>query len=161
MSSPPSSLRRVTLVVRREPGGVVSPYICDTLRDGEELAIRGPFGDFRLHDSRREILFVAGGSGVAPIRSMLLSMAEKAGTTPGVRRRTTLYFSARSRRDLFLMDELAGLEHSLPDFRFIPALSNPAPGDQWDGETGGITAVLNRKLTRLDNHQAYLCGSAG
>lgn len=161
MSSPPSSLRRLTFIVRREPGGVVSPYICDTLREGEELAIRGPFGDFRLHGSNREILFIAGGSGLAPIRSMLLSMAEKTGTAPGSHRRAALYFSARSRRDLFLMDELAGLERSLADFRFIPALSNPAPGDRWDGETGGITAVLNRKLTGLDNHQAYLCGSAG
>ncbi len=160
MASPPSSPRRLTLIVRREPGGVVSPYICDRLREGEELAVRGPFGDFRLSDSAREILFVAGGSGLAPVRSMLLTMAEKARQTSLSARKATLYFSARSKKDLFLMDELHALEGVLP-FRFVPALSNPAPEEAWDGQRGGITAVLNRGLDRLVDQEAYLCGSAG
>jgi len=159
MASAPSSPERLVFMVRREPAGVVSPYLCDRLQRGQELAIRGPFGDFRLHDSPRELLFVAGGSGLAPIRSMLLTMAEQArrGSTP---RRVTLYFSGRSRKDLFLLEELAALEGQLP-FRFFPLLSNPAPDERWDGERGGMPAVLNRRLDRLDNHEAYLCGSTG
>jgi Na+-transporting NADH:ubiquinone oxidoreductase subunit F len=155
MASSPTSPRRLTLFVRREPGGVVSPYLCDRLQEGEELAIRGPFGDFRLHEGSREILFIAGGSGLAPIRSMLVSMAERASA-----RRSTLYFSVRSKRDLFLFEEFHAMESVLP-FRFIPALSNPLPSELWNGEKGGITAVLNRRLDRLDNYEAYLCGSAG
>jgi Na+-transporting NADH:ubiquinone oxidoreductase subunit F len=156
MASPPSSKHLLTFFVKREPGGVVSPYICDQLRVGDAVALRGPFGDFRMHESEREILLIAGGSGLAPIRSMLLEMVEMSST-----RTATLYFSARSRRDLFDLDELRSLEHTLTGFRFIPALSNPLPHEPWDGETGGITAVLNRRLGRLDNHEAYLCGSAG
>ncbi len=164
MASSPSSPGRLVLWVRRDPGGVVSPYICDSLKVGEELAIRGPFGDFRLHESPRETLFVAGGSGLAPIRSMLLEMAEKttqaaSGQAP-VSRRTTLYFSGRSRRDLFLMEELRALEGALP-FHYVPVLSNPLPGEPWEGEKGGIPSVLNRRLDTLHNHEAYLCGSAG
>ncbi|HTP58061.1 MAG TPA: oxidoreductase, partial [Spirochaetia bacterium] len=129
------------------------------LQQGQELAIRGPFGDFRLHESRRALLFVAGGSGLAPIRSMLLTMAEqaKAGLTS---RPATLYFSGRTRKDLFLMEELSALEAQLP-FRFVPLLSNPSPDERWDGERGGMPAVLNRRLDRMDNHEAYLCGSTG
>ncbi|MGA2766057.1 MAG: 2Fe-2S iron-sulfur cluster binding domain-containing protein [Spirochaetia bacterium] len=159
MASPPSSPGILTLFVRREPGGVVSPYLCDRLHEGDTLAIRGPFGDFRMHESHREILFVAGGSGLAPLMSMLLEMAEKAESAAP--HGATLYFSARSKRDIFNAEELRALEGRLPGFRFIPALSNPLPGDAWDGERGGITAVLNRRLGPLDNHEAYLCGSAG
>ena len=100
--------------------------------------------------------------------SMLLEMAEKAESAApharpasAVPRGATLYFSARSKRDIFNAEELRALEGRLPGFRFIPALSNPLPGDAWDGERGGITAVLNRRLGPLDNHEAYLCGSAG
>jgi Na+-transporting NADH:ubiquinone oxidoreductase subunit F len=156
IASPLSSSGLLTLIVRRETGGTVSPYLCDRCRPGDTLAIRGPFGDFRLHDSSREILFVAGGSGMAPIRSLLLSMAEQ-----GTARRAVYYFSARSARDLFLVEEMRELERGLPDFRFVPALSNPAPGEPWDGEKGGITSVLDRRLGSLDRHEAYLCGSAG
>jgi Na+-transporting NADH:ubiquinone oxidoreductase subunit F len=112
-----------------------------------------------MHESHREILFVAGGSGLAPLMSMLLEMAEKAESAAP--HGATLYFSARSKRDIFNAEELRALEGRLPGFRFIPALSNPLPGDAWDGERGGITAVLNRRLGPLDNHEAYLCGSAG
>jgi len=163
MASSPSSARRLTLIVRREPEGVVSPYVFDRLRQGEELAIRGPFGDFRIHESRREILFIAGGTGLAPIRSMLLEMAEKVrdGAQPArPPRKATLYFSARAKKDLFFMDELHSLEQVLP-LRVVPALSDPEPDDSWDGETGGITAVLDRTLDKLERHEAYLCGSAG
>jgi len=165
MASPPAAalpggLPTITLFVRREPGGVISPYLCDRLRPGDSLTIRGPFGDFRLHESDREVVFVAGGSGLAPLRSMLLFLAGAVATAQ-VLRRATLYFAARSRRDLFLIEEMRGLEGAHPGFRFVPTLSNPLPGESWDGERGGITAVLNRRLVGLAKHDAYLCGSAG
>lgn len=156
MASPPSAQPLLSFFVKREPGGVVSPYICDRLRVGDTLAIRGPFGDFRMHASQRQILFIAGGTGLAPIRSMLLEMAETSST-----RAATLYLSAPARRDLFALEEMRSFQRTLPGFRFIPALSNPLPNEHWEGETGGITAVLNRSLGRLESHEAYLCGSAG
>ena len=62
-------------------------------------------------------------------------------------------------RDLFLVDEMRALEKRLPDFRFIPALSAPEPGDTWDGETGLITEVVDRHSRARGRHEAYLCGS--
>jgi Na+-transporting NADH:ubiquinone oxidoreductase subunit F len=159
MASPPSYPRRLVFMVRRESGGTVSPYICDRLREGQELAVRGPFGDFRMHDSLREALLIAGGSGLAPLWAMLQVMAEEV-RAGKISRKTTLYFSARKKNDLFLVNELLAMEKILP-FRFVPALSNPRPAEPWDGERGGISAVLDRRLDRLDNHEAYLCGSAG
>ena len=161
MASSPSSPRRLVFIVRRDPAGVVSPYLCDRLREGDTLAIRGPFGDFRMHESNREILFVAGGSGLAPIRSMLLSMTERQALSGSVPRAATLFFSVRSAKDLFHGEELKLMEGSLAGFRFVPAFSNPGPGEPWDGEKGGITAVLNRRFSALSDHDAYLCGSAG
>jgi len=155
MASPPSSPQRLVIMVRRDPGGVVSPYLCDKLHQGQELTVRGPFGDFRLHESTRKVLFIAGGSGLAPIWSMLSTMRENAQD-----RVTTLYFSARSKRDLFFLDKFYALQSALP-FRFIPVLSDPAAGEAWDGEPGGIATVLNRRLDSLEDHEAYLCGSAG
>lgn len=156
IASAPSSRRRLTLIVRREPEGTVSPYLCERLAPGDRLTIRGPFGEFRLHDGPRDMVLIAGGSGMAPIRSLLLSMAEA-----GVHRPATYYFTARTTRDLFMGEEMQELERLLPGFRFVPSLSNPLPGEPWEGETGGITAVLARRLGTLDRHEAYLCGSAG
>jgi len=159
IASSPSYPRRLVVMVRRESGGTVSPYICDHLREGQELVVRGPFGDFRMHDSLREALLIAGGSGLAPLWAMLQVMAEEV-RAGKISRKTTLYFSARKKNDLFLVNELLAMEKILP-FRFVPALSNPRPAEPWDGERGGISAVLDRRLDRLDNHEAYLCGSAG
>jgi len=156
IASAPSSKRDLALIVRREPEGTVSPYLCDRLAPGDRLPIRGPFGEFRLHDSPREMLLIAGGSGMAPIRSLLLSMAEA-----GIHRPATYYFTARTLKDLFMVEEMREMERRLPGFHFVPSLSNPLPGEPWEGEKGGITAVLARRLGTLDRHEAYLCGSAG
>jgi Na+-transporting NADH:ubiquinone oxidoreductase subunit F len=93
---------------------------------------------------------------MAPIKSMLLDMAEKAST-----RKATYFFGARAVRDLFLVEEMRGFEKKLPGFSFVPALSNPLPEDKWEGETGLITEVLDRRFKTLDHHEAYLCGSPG
>jgi len=138
------------------PNGICTTYVFNHLKVGDAVTINGPYGDFYLRDSDRDIVFVAGGSGMAPIKSILLDMAEKGST-----RKATYFFGARARRDLFLVEEMRELEKRLPAFRFVPALSNPAPEDQWNGETGLITDVLGRHFDHLDHHEAYLCGSPG
>ena len=97
---------------------------------------------------------VAGGSGMAPIRSILHDMADR-----GVARKTRYFFGAQTRQDLFLVDEMKELEGRLPDFKFIPALSAPRPEDGWSGETGLVTETMNRHVDRVDTMEAYLCGS--
>lgn len=156
VSSPPSAKGIVELEIRLVPNGICTTYVFRHLKVGDAVTINGPYGDFFLRDSDREAVFVAGGSGMAPIKSMLLDMAEK-----GSDRKATYFFGARAARDLFLVEEMRALERRLPNFRFVPALSSPAPNDDWKGETGLITDVLARHYDRMDNHEAYLCGSPG
>ena len=156
ISSAPSRKDAVELEVRLVPNGICTTYVFQHLKVGDSVSINGPYGEFHLRDSDRDILFVAGGSGMAPIKSILLDMVER-----GIRRKATYFFGARAVRDLFLVEEMRELEKKLPGFKFVPALSNPEPGDNWEGEKGLITEVLSRHFERLDHHEAYLCGSPG
>jgi len=156
MASVPSSKNEVELEIRLVPNGICTTYVFNYLKEGDSITLNGPYGEFHLNDSDRDIIFIAGGSGMAPIKSMLNDMAEK-----GISRKATYFFGARAVRDLFLIDEMKELEKRLPNFKFIPALSEPLPENNWKGETGLITEVLDRNLTLGDNIEAYLCGSPG
>ena len=90
---------------------------------------------------------------MAPILSLLRSMAEDVS-----QRRATYYYGARGRRDLCYLDEMEALAHRLPEFRFVAALSDPAVGEEWDGEVGMITDVVQRGEESLRKADAYLCG---
>jgi Na+-transporting NADH:ubiquinone oxidoreductase subunit F len=157
MSSPPSEKNAIELIIRLVPGGICTTWVFTLLKEGDEVTFTGPFGDFRLSDTDREMLWVAGGSGMAPFWSIIRDMREK-----NVQRRCTYFFGAVGKRDLFLIDELRELEQELPWFTFIPALSEPNDGDHWDGETGLITEVVDRHVKdSADEQEAYLCGSGG
>jgi Na+-transporting NADH:ubiquinone oxidoreductase subunit F len=156
MASPPSSDSRLTLLFQRVPDGACTSYVFDSLREGDRVTVNGPFGSFFLKESRRPIVFVAGGSGIAPIRAILLDMAESRIDRPAV-----FLFSAHTAADLVYGQDMSAVEHLLPDFRFIPVLSRPLPGDRWEGERGGLPAALSRLLPPLDGHEAYLCGGPG
>src|SRR5207302_9125635 len=107
---------------------------------GQEMEAKGPYGVFRLREkSDSNIICVGGGSGMAPIWSLLNDMAER-----GIKRKATYFYGARTRKDLFYLDRLQQLEERLPSFRFVPALSMATLEDEWDGETGLITEVLDR-----------------
>lgn len=156
MASIPSKKDTVELEIRLVPNGICTTYIFNYLKEGDQVTLNGPYGEFHLNDSDRDILFIAGGSGMAPIKSMLYDMAEK-----GIDRHAVYFFGARAVRDLFLLDEMKELEQRLANFRFVPALSEPLPEDNWSGETGLITDVLDRHIESGDNKEAYLCGSPG
>ncbi|NQT92089.1 MAG: 2Fe-2S iron-sulfur cluster binding domain-containing protein [Lentisphaerae bacterium] len=154
LSSAPSSQDTAELEIRYVPGGICTTYVHQHLEKGDKVTINGPYGDFHLQETDREILFIAGGSGMAPVKSILLDMAEH-----GNARRTRYFFGAKSLRDLFLVEEMRELEKRLPSFEFVPALSEPLPEDHWSGETGLITEVVNRHIDNGNNLEAYLCGS--
>ena len=156
MASQPSRKNEVELEIRLVPNGICTTYIFEHLKEGDPVTINGPYGDFHLRDTDARIIFIAGGSGNAPIKSMLYNMMETNNT------REALYlFGARAVRDLFLIDEMRELEKNLANFRYIPALSEPLPEDNWKGETGLITDVLDRHINSGENTEAYLCGSPG
>ncbi len=154
ISSPPSDKRHVEMEIRLVPNGICTTYVHTKLRVGDAVTINGPYGEFRLSDTGREMVCIAGGSGMAPIKSILLDMEQR-----GISRKITYFFGARARRDLFMVDEMRRLEKTLPNFKFVPCLGSPAPGDNWDGETGLVTEVLARHVADASQMEGYLCGS--
>lgn len=153
MANPPSRNREIEIMVKLMPGGLFSSYIADTLRVGERLTLQGPYGNFYLRDTQRPALFVAGGSGMAPILSLLREMDERHDPRPVI-----YFYGGRACRDLFQLEELSGYERTLPNFRFVPALSEPLADDAWNGEQGLITEVVKRKVESLAGHEGYMCG---
>ncbi len=156
MSSPPSSTGEIEVEIRLVPNGICTTYVHTYLKEGDTVTVNGPYGDFFLRDTDAEVICIAGGSGMAPLKSILLDMVDK-----GINRKVRYFFGARSKRDLFLLEEMKELEEKLPDFKFIPALSEPAEEDAWTGEVGLITDVLDKHVTAGGNFEGYLCGSPG
>jgi propane monooxygenase reductase subunit len=155
MANTPSTNGHLEFIIKIFPGGRFSGLLEGGISVGQELVVKGPYGVFMLREkSNSEIVCIGGGSGMAPIWSLLNSMAER-----GIERKATYYYGARTRKDLFYLDRLQQLEERLPGFRFVPALSMATPEDEWDGETGLITEVLDRNLEAGQTQmQAYLCG---
>jgi len=123
------------------------------LQAGHELEVTGPYGVFTLREkSDRPLLFIGGGAGMAPILALVRAMAERGTDRPAV-----YYYGARRPQDLFHLDELAELEQRLPNFRFVPALSD-CDEEDWSGERGLITDVVARCEQELGEVDAYLCG---
>ena len=156
MSSNPSDKKHVQLEIRLVPNGIATTYVHKYMKEKDRISFNGPYGEFYLRDTDRDIVCIAGGSGMAPIKSIITDMAEK-----GINRKVNYFFGARTAKDLFLLNEMEELEERLPSFKFIPALSAPAPEDNWKGETGLITDVVDRHLSTGENVEAYLCGSPG
>ena len=156
MSSVPSEQNVIELEIRLVPEGICTTWVHQYLKEGDEVTINGPYGDFYLRDTDREVICIAGGSGNAPIKSILLDMAEK-----GNNRKVSYFYGARSRRDLVLPDEMAAISEKLPNYSYIPVLSDPDDDDLWDGETGWVTDAVARYMESGDNVEAYLCGSPG
>ncbi len=154
MSSDPFAADEIELEIRYVPEGICTTFVHQHLKEGDELTINGPYGEFLRSDTNRPMICIAGGSGMAPIKSILIDMRRH-----HINRNTRYFFGARSKRDLFLLDEMKQLEKDLPDFRFIPALSEPEPEDHWEGETGLITDVVDRHIENASEMEAYLCGS--
>ncbi|MDN3513802.1 MAG: 2Fe-2S iron-sulfur cluster binding domain-containing protein [Candidatus Brocadia sp.] len=156
ISSPPSDKNHIELIIRKVPSGICTTWIFEHLREGQEVVLSGPYGKFHLSDTDAEIIFIAGGSGMAPIWGMLRDMKEK-----GKMRKATYFFGALTQKDLFFVDELAKLQEEVPSFKFVPALSNEPAGSDWKGERGLITDVVARYMPDCSKNEGYLCGSPG
>ncbi|MFW6228563.1 MAG: NADH:ubiquinone reductase (Na(+)-transporting) subunit F [Alkalispirochaeta sp.] len=162
MSSAPSDKNHLEFLIRLVPGGIVTTYVHNYLKEGQKIRIIGPFGDFNVKDTGAQMICVAGGSGMAPFKSIFQDMIDK-GTLDD--REIWYFFGARSKRDVFYLDWLYKLDEENENFHFIPALSEPQPEDNWDGPTGLITEVLDGYLKNTidpeKEKEGYLCGSPG
>lgn len=162
MSSRPGDKNHIELLIRQVPGGIATTYVHQHLKEGQPIDLIGPFGDFKRTMSNSVMICVAGGSGMAPFKSMLYDMEEKGESD----REVWYFFGARSTRDMFYLEELRHLETKLPNFHFVPALSELQEGDGWDGPSGMITDVLDSYLKEKiagegKKLEGYLCGSPG
>ena len=139
------------------PPGVGSAYIF-SLKPGDTVTAIGPFGDFHPKPTQREMVYIGGGAGMAPLRAHLSWLFE----TENTARRVSFWYGARSRQEIFYEDYFASLAARHQNFAFHLALSSPLPEDNWTGHTGFIhDVVLEKHLRAHTNPQAveyYLCG---
>jgi propane monooxygenase reductase subunit len=136
-------------VIKVYPDGLFSQFLDTRLAVGDRLDLTGPFGVFTLREGDADLVFIGGGAGMAPILSLLRSMAER-----GISRKAVFFYGARGQRDLCFEEELAAIADKLPNFTYIPALSD----EDWDGENGLITDVVKRLTGGLAGAHAYVCG---
>ena len=126
------------------------------LSEGDKVNLSGPYGDFYLRGDCDEIIMIAGGSGLAPMKAIILDVLEN-----NIDIKMNFFFGAVTKRDLYYIDYFKDLADKNENFRFIPALSGPAPDDNWDGEVGLITDVVARHIDDGSAMEGYLCGSPG
>jgi len=146
----------IELIIRRAPNGICTTYLFDYLKVGDPVRINGPYGDFRLSDTDAPIIFIAGGSGMAPIKCMLHQMENT-----GCQRHATYFFGVNTLQDIFFTEKMNAFESRIPNFRFVPVVARPEEGSHWTGETGLVTEALGRKIEDVSQHEAYMCGSPG
>jgi len=139
------------------PPGKMSSYIFDC-KPGDKVTISGPFGEFFARDTKKEMVFVGGGAGMAPMRSHIFDQLKRLKTD----RKITFWYGARSKREMFYVEDFDGLQAENDNFTWHCALSDALPEDNWEGYTGFIHQVLADEY--LSKHSApedceyYLCG---
>ncbi|MCC6710562.1 MAG: cytochrome b N-terminal domain-containing protein [Gammaproteobacteria bacterium] len=145
---------RIELHVRRVAGGRFSELAFERLRVGDTLRFEGPFGRFTLHEGSAPILFIAGATGFAPIKSIVEDAFHRA-----IERPMFLYWGVRARADLYMatLAEQWAAEH--PNFHFVPVLSAPAGDDDWPGRRGLVHDAMLADLPDMRGYELYACGS--
>ncbi|MCX7087264.1 MAG: NADH:ubiquinone reductase (Na(+)-transporting) subunit F [Methylococcales bacterium] len=139
------------------PPGIMSSYIFD-LKPGDTCTISGPYGEFFAKDTDAEMVFIGGGAGMAPMRSHIFDLLRRLKS----KRKMSFWYGARSKREMFYVEDFDMLAKENPNFVWHVGLSDPMPEDNWDGYTGFIHNVLFDEY--LKNHPApedceyYLCG---
>jgi propane monooxygenase reductase subunit len=142
---------RIVLICKVIPGGLFSQFLEDSAAPGVQISVTGPFGMMSVRLSHRKIVMVAGGSGLAPLLSMLTDLARRAS-----HRDITLFFGARTEHDLYALDEIARLQVAMPGLRFVPVLTEPSAS--WSGGRGLVTDAIAGLQQDWSGHDAYLCG---
>jgi Na+-transporting NADH:ubiquinone oxidoreductase subunit F len=139
------------------PPGKASSYMFN-LKAGDPVTVSGPYGEFFIKDTNREMVYIGGGAGMAPLRSHIFHLFHALKTT----RKVSYWYGARSYREMFYNEDFQNIERNSPNFKFHVALSAALPEDKWTGLTGFIHTVVYESY--LKNHpepeeiEYYLCG---
>ena len=143
------------LHIRHVPGGRFTDQVFSTLKERDILRLKGPLGSFFLReDSDKPMIFVAGGTGFAPIKSML-----EHAFAAHLDREMVLYWGVRSLKDLYLAALPQQWQAERPNFSFVPVLSDPQPQDRWQGRTGLVHEAVLADFADLSGYQVYASGA--
>ena len=157
MANTPSEQRKLQFIVKKYADGAFSSLLDGGLPAGTAISAKGPYGGCLRREGRSgAMILVGGGSGMSPLWSILNDHVQS-----GEDRPVRFFYGARTRSDLFYLDEIAAVGAKLRDFKFVPALSDAAPGDEWTGEKGFIHEVVARTLRAeglKGDMDAYSCG---
>ena len=139
--------------------GIASSYIF-RLKPGDKVNVSGPFGEFHpIIDSKREMLYIGGGAGMAPLRSHILHLLKTLHVTD---RKISYWYGARSKNEIFYEEDFRELEKEFPNFSFHIALSEPLPEDNWTGPVGFIHSVIYNEYLKFHEEpeevEYYMCG---
>jgi CDP-4-dehydro-6-deoxyglucose reductase len=145
------------LHIRVIPGGVFSAYVANEMQEKAILRLEAPFGNFFLReDSDKPIIFVAGGTGFAPVKGIIEHMLHN-----NIKRDIILYRGARVAEDLYMNDLCEKWAEFTPHLTYIPVLSEPVASDNWQGRAGLVHEAVLDDIKDLSDYQAYVCGAPG
>ncbi|MES2536402.1 MAG: CDP-6-deoxy-delta-3,4-glucoseen reductase [Pseudomonadota bacterium] len=155
LANAPSAEGPLTLHIRQMPGGLFTDHVFNTMKERDILRFEGPQGTFFLReDSGKPMVLLASGTGFAPIKAIVEQAIHKNITRP-----MTLYWGGRRPQDLYMHALCEEWAHTVPDFRYVPVISDPRPEDQWSGRTGFVHRAVMEDLPDLSGYQVYACGA--
>ena len=155
MANAPHDDAFLELHIRKTPGGSFSKYVFEDMKERAILRFEGPLGTFYLReDSDKPAIFVAGGTGFAPIKAVIEHMFHN-----HMDRQIVLYWGARSKSDLYLPELAVKWRQEHDNFSYIPVLSDPKPEDAWTGRTGFVHQAVLDDFASLAGFQVYACGA--
>ncbi|HWR77648.1 MAG TPA: CDP-6-deoxy-delta-3,4-glucoseen reductase [Thiobacillus sp.] len=155
LANPPHDDALLELHIRHIPGGLFSDQVFSTLKERDILRLKGPLGSFFIReDSDKPMIFVAGGTGFAPLKAML-----EHAFAAHMDREMVLYWGVRSLKDLYMAELPQQWLAEHPNFSFIPVLSNPQPDDLWQGRIGFVHEAVLADFADLSGYQVYACGA--
>ena len=140
--------------VRRIPGGRFTGHVFAEMKVGDTLRFEGPLGGFTLRESERPILFVAGATGFAPVKSIVEDAFHR-----GLRRPMWLYWGVRRRQDLYMARPRRTMAARARPFHFVPVLSHAEAGDAWTGRCGLVHEAMLADFPDMSGFEVYVCGS--
>lgn len=159
MANPPHAAAALELHVRHLPGGLFTDHVfgagATQMKEREILRVEGPFGSFFLReDNQLPIIMLASGTGFAPIKSIIEHMIHH-----NIQRPVTLYWGGRRPADLYMHALAEQWAQTLPNFNYVPVVSEALPEDAWAGRTGFVHRAVMNDFPSLMGHQVYACGA--
>ena len=154
-ANPPHQSEYIELHIRLIAGGRFTTHVFTHMKAGDDLRFEGPLGSFHLRESERPIIFVAGATGFAPIKSIVEDAFHR-----GMRRTMLLYWGVRRPKDLYMMELAQRWQQEHDNFKFVPVLSESEAEDRWQGRSGLVHEAILSDFPDLKGYEVYVCGSA-